>query len=167
MLIVSIFSGLRVSENEQKYRVYFKRAYNTVQKKNIFLQYILYSDFQRVDFKLRLIIFKWNDITEVVATDTFARKKFYFSQNLALRQKFEFQSAHFSGKYYTLHCAITQPFEIKYHYHLSDYIKHGGVFIDHMLRDLIVSYNKYFNMAEEHTCITKERLKVVIRCHSL
>ena len=135
-------------------------------KKKIFFCNIFYIPTSKGSI-LRLIVFKWNDIIEVVATDTFARKKLYFSRNLNLRQKFEFQSAHFSGKYYTLHCAITQPFEIKYHYHLSDYIKHGGVFIDHMLRDLIVSYNKYFNMAEEHTCITKERLKVVIRCHSL
>ena len=44
----------------------------------------------------------------------------YFSQNLSLRPKFEVQSAHFSGKQYTLHCAIAEPFENRYHYHLSD-----------------------------------------------
>ena len=64
-----------------------------------------------------------------------------FSQNLALRPKFEVQSAHFSGKQHTLHCAIAEPFEIKYHYHLSDDTKHDSVFVDHVLRDLIVKYN--------------------------
>ena len=34
-----------------------------------------------------------------------------FSQNLTIRPKLEVQSAHFSNKQYTLHCAIAKPFE--------------------------------------------------------
>lgn len=63
-----------------------------------------------------------------------------FSQNLTLRPKCEVQSAHFSNKQYTLHCAIVKPFEKKYHYHLSDDTKHDGIFVDHVLRDLISHY---------------------------
>ena len=37
-----------------------------------------------------------------------------FSQNLALRPKLEVQSAHFSNKQYTLHCAIATPFDRGY-----------------------------------------------------
>ena len=43
-----------------------------------------------------------------------------FSQNLALRPKDEVQSAHFSGKQFTLHCAIVEgagPY--RYHYHTT------------------------------------------------
>lgn len=64
-----------------------------------------------------------------------------FSQNLALRPKHEVQSAHFSNRQYTLHCAIVTPFEKKYHYHLSDDTKHDAVFVDHVLRDLIAEYS--------------------------
>ena len=64
-----------------------------------------------------------------------------FSQNLALRPKLEVQSAHFSNKQYTLHCAIATPFDRRYHYHLSDDTKHDGIFVDHVLRDLIANYN--------------------------
>ena len=63
------------------------------------------------------------------------------SQNLALRPKFEAQSAHFSGKQYTLHYATVELFEINYHYYLSDDTKHDAVFVDHVLRDLIVNCN--------------------------
>ena len=38
-----------------------------------------------------------------------------FSQNLALRAKDEVQSAHFSGKQFTLHCAIVEPVDYRYH----------------------------------------------------
>lgn len=64
-----------------------------------------------------------------------------FSQNIAIRPKFEVQSAHFSNKQYTLHSAIATPFERKYHYHLSDDTKHDGMFVDQVLRDLIAQYN--------------------------
>ena len=67
-----------------------------------------------------------------------------FPQNLALRPKLEVQSAHFSNKQYTLHCAIATPFDRRYrqyrrfnrHYRLSDVI-----FVDHVLGDLTANYN--------------------------
>ena len=40
-----------------------------------------------------------------------------FSQNLSLRPKSEVQSAFFSGKQFTLHCAIIEPVGNGYHYH--------------------------------------------------
>ena len=64
-----------------------------------------------------------------------------FSQNLALQPKLEVKSAHFFNKQYTLHCAIATPFDRRYHYHLSDDNKHNGIFVDHVLRDLIANYN--------------------------
>ena len=64
-----------------------------------------------------------------------------FSENLALRPKHEVQSAHFSGKQHTLHCAIFQPGETKFHYHISDDTKHDPVFADEVLRDLIHHYD--------------------------
>ena len=64
-----------------------------------------------------------------------------FSQNHAIRLKLEVQSFHFSNKQYTLHCAIAKPFDKQYHYRLSDNIKHDNIFVDHVLRDLIIHYN--------------------------
>ena len=62
-------------------------------------------------------------------------------QNLAIRPKLEVQSANFSNKQYILHCTIAKLFEKRYHYHLSDNTKHDGIFVDQMLRDLIVHCN--------------------------
>ena len=58
-----------------------------------------------------------------------------FSQNLrfSLRPKDEVQSAHFLGKQFTLHCAIVEPVENRYHYHLSNDTKHDGLFVDQVL----------------------------------
>ena len=64
--------------------------------------------------------------------------KLDFSQNLSIRPKLEVQSAHFSNKQYTLHCAIAKPFDKQYHYHLSNDNKHDGIFVEHVLRDLII-----------------------------
>ena len=64
-----------------------------------------------------------------------------FSQNLAIRPKLEVQSAHFFNKQYTLDCAIAKPFSKRYHYHLSGDNKHDGIFVYHVLRDLINNYN--------------------------
>ena len=64
-----------------------------------------------------------------------------FSMNLALRPKDEVQSAHFSGKQFTLHFAIVEPFDHRYHYHLSDDTKHDGIFVDNVLRDIISKYD--------------------------
>ena len=43
-----------------------------------------------------------------------------FSQNISLRPKDEVQSAHFSGRQFTLHGAILDASEMYYYYHLSD-----------------------------------------------
>ena len=64
-----------------------------------------------------------------------------FSQNLALRPKDEVQSAHFSGKQFTLHCSIVDPVTSRYHFHLSDDTTHDPVFVDQVLRDLIAKYD--------------------------
>ena len=39
-----------------------------------------------------------------------------------------------------LHCAIFDPSEMRYHYHLSDDTKHDSVFANHILRDIIARY---------------------------
>ena len=49
-----------------------------------------------------------------------------FSQNQVLRSKHEVNSAHFSGKQFSLHCAIAETIEKRYFCHLSDGIKHDG-----------------------------------------
>ena len=63
-----------------------------------------------------------------------------FSQNLTLRPKDEVQSANFSGKQFTLHCAIVERAEFRYHYHISDDTKHDSVFVDYVIRDIIERY---------------------------
>ena len=60
-----------------------------------------------------------------------------FSENLALRPKHKLQSAHFSGKHFSLHCPIAEPFEKRYFYHLSDDTKHDDIFVDLVIRDII------------------------------
>ena len=64
-----------------------------------------------------------------------------FSQNLVMRPKFKVQSAHFSNKQYPRHCTIVKPFDKQYNYHLSDDTKQDGIFVDHVLRDLIIHSN--------------------------
>ena len=43
-----------------------------------------------------------------------------------MKPKCEVQSTHFSGKQFCRHCAIVQPGDIKYEYHLSDDTTHEG-----------------------------------------
>ena len=50
-----------------------------------------------------------------------------FSENLTMKPKFEAQGAHFSGKQFTLHCAIVKPKGPKYVYHLSDDTTHDHI----------------------------------------
>ena len=50
-------------------------------------------------------------------------------------------SAHFSNKQYARHCTIVKPFDKQYNYHLSDDTKQDGIFVDHVLRDLIIHSN--------------------------
>ena len=64
-----------------------------------------------------------------------------FSQNLALRPEDEVQSAYFSGKQFTLHCATVDTVDHRYHFHLSDDTNHDGVFVDHIIRDIINKYH--------------------------
>ena len=59
-----------------------------------------------------------------------------FSENIARKTKSEVQEAHFSGKQYTLHCAIVQPGEVKFIYHLSDDITHDPSFVQQVLEDI-------------------------------
>ena len=64
-----------------------------------------------------------------------------FSQNLALRPKDEVQSADFSGKQFILQCSIVNPVNNRYNFHLSDDTSHDGVFVDHVMRDIIAKYD--------------------------
>ena len=64
-----------------------------------------------------------------------------FSQNLSLRPKDEVQSAHFSERQFTLHCAIVEPADYRYHYHISNDTKHDPIFVDQVIRDVITKYN--------------------------
>ena len=64
-----------------------------------------------------------------------------FSQNLTLRSKDKVQSAHFSGKSLTLHCAIVDPIKSRYHFHLSENTNHNGIFVHHVIRDIIDTYD--------------------------
>ena len=82
-----------------------------------------------------------------------------FSQNLALQAKDNVQAAHFAGKQFTLHCAIVERVKFRYHYHIIDYTKHDSVFVDHVIRDIIVRY---------HRCrLTVPRLSITSNMHSL
>ena len=67
--------------------------------------------------------------------------KLDFSQNLALQPQVEVQSTHFSGKQFTLHCAIVDLVKSRYHFHLSDDTNHDGIFFDHVIRDIIDTYD--------------------------
>ena len=60
--------------------------------------------------------------------------EFDFSQNLSLRPTYDVQSAHFSGKQFTLQFAIIEPFDTCYHYHLSNDTKHDPFCVDQVLR---------------------------------
>ena len=59
-----------------------------------------------------------------------------FSENLAMKPKFEVQDAHFSGKQYSLHCSIVEPGTQKYFYHLSDDTTHDLEFVHELFVDL-------------------------------
>ena len=59
-----------------------------------------------------------------------------FSENLAMKPKFEVQDAHFSGKQYTLHCAIVGPGNPKYVYHLCDDTTHDPTLVHLVLEDI-------------------------------
>ena len=64
-----------------------------------------------------------------------------FLENLAFKPKIEPKQAHFSGKQFTLHCAIVEPEETKYQFHLSDDTTHDCSFVDEVLRDIFEKYD--------------------------
>ena len=68
------------------------------------------------------------------------QKKVDFSQNVSFRPKAEVQSAHVLGKQFTLYCAIVEPVENRYLFHLSSDRKHDGRIVDQALRDIISAY---------------------------
>ena len=51
------------------------------------------------------------------------------------------QNTHFSGKKFTLHCAIVETEGPKYIYHLSDGTTHDSFFVHHVLTDKITTRN--------------------------
>ena len=51
------------------------------------------------------------------------------------------QDAHFSGKKFTLHCAIVKTEGPKYIYHLSDGATNESFFAHHVLTDIITTRN--------------------------
>ena len=59
-----------------------------------------------------------------------------FSENIAIKTKSEVQEALFSGKEYALHCAIVQPSEVKFVYHLNDDTTHDPSFVQQVLEDI-------------------------------
>ena len=62
----------------------------------------------------------------------------YFSQHLALQPKDEVQSAHFSGKQFTLHCSIVDPVDSRNHFHFTHDTTQDPVFVNHVLCDIII-----------------------------
>ena len=73
-----------------------------------------------------------------------------FSENIAIKLKFQVQEPHFFGKQHTLHCSIVGPGMNKYVYHLCDDTKHDPVFLNEVLEDIFTKRNiKY------ETVITK------------
>ena len=40
-----------------------------------------------------------------------------------------------------MHCAIVEPVQYRYHYHISDDTKHDPFFVDYVVRDIIAKYN--------------------------
>ena len=64
-----------------------------------------------------------------------------FSQNLSRTPKDQVQSAHSSGRHFTLYCAIIEPADYRYHYHISNDTKHDPIFVDQVIRDVITKYN--------------------------
>ena len=67
-----------------------------------------------------------------------------FSENIAIKPKFEVQEAHFSGKQYTLHCSIVEPGMNEYVYHLCDDTKHDPVFVNEVLEDIFTKRNNKY-----------------------
>ena len=61
-----------------------------------------------------------------------------------------------------LYCAVTEPFEIKYHDHISDDTIHNGVSVDHVLRELIVNYNISNRSCENRLITPHTRINILL-----
>ena len=57
-----------------------------------------------------------------------------------MKPKMEAQNTHFSGKQFTLHCALVLPGQPKYVYHLSDDTTHDSFFVHQVLTDVITKW---------------------------
>ena len=64
-----------------------------------------------------------------------------FSENIAMKPKFEVQDEHFSGKQYSLHCSVVKTGTQKYFYHLSDDTTHDPEFVHEILVDLFDKFS--------------------------
>ena len=90
---------------------------------------------------------------------------FDFSMNISLVPKHEVQSAHFSGKQYSLHCATllnNLSGEFKYIFHLSDDTTHDWSFVDYVMRDILKLFQipangnvvlKSDNCSDQYKCL--------------
>ena len=64
-----------------------------------------------------------------------------YSENIALKPKFEVQAAHFSGRQHTLHCCVMESDGVNnYVYHLSDDTTHDNIMTFSILKDLVETY---------------------------
>ena len=87
---------------------------------------------------------------------------FIFHKTLPYGRSLRFQSAHFSNKQHTLHCTIAKPFVKQYIYNLSNDTKHDSIFVDHVLRDLIIHYN----ISNEDLWVQNDNIRIEIYIRS-
>ena len=80
----------------------------------------------------------------------------YYNQNEVESAKFEVQDEHFSGKKYTLHCAIAEPGEQKYVYHLSDDTVHDPTFVNEILADIF----RRWNIRDERITVKSDKAQI-------
>ena len=64
-----------------------------------------------------------------------------YSENIALKPKFEVQAAHFRGRQHMLHCCVMESDGVNnYVYHLSDDTTHDNIITFSILKDLVETY---------------------------
>ena len=76
-----------------------------------------------------------------------------FSENIAMKPKFEVEDAHFSGNQYFLHCSIIEPGTQKYFCHLRDNSTHDPDLVDEVCLTNFLS-----KMKPQWFKVTKRRL---------
>ena len=70
-----------------------------------------------------------------------------YSENINLTAKHEAQSAHFSGRQYTLHCTVLEEGDsVSYLYHLSNDTRHDSVMRFTILEDILKEYPHVIEM---------------------